>query len=165
MLTAESPSRPTAHMAETNPDREVPESRVAYAQIAYYMATGVWPLVSPRSFQAVTGRKHDFWLAQTAGVLIAVTGLTLAVASREGSLRSATARTLAIGSAAGLAAVDVVFVARRRISPIYLADAVAELGIVAGWLAARSRTRGREYEATRPQPSKSTRSAGHDRAT
>jgi hypothetical protein len=37
--------------------------------------------------------------------------------------------------AASLAAADVYFVARRRISPVYLADAVVELALI-GWLMA-----------------------------
>jgi hypothetical protein len=45
-------------------------------------------------------------------------------------------RTIACASALGLALVDVVFVARRRISPVYLLDAAAEVGLVAGWLRA-----------------------------
>ncbi|MDB5296907.1 MAG: hypothetical protein JWO31_2890 [Phycisphaerales bacterium] len=37
------------------------------------------------------------------------------------------------GSAAGLAAVDVVYVVRRVIRPVYLLDAAAELVLMAGW--------------------------------
>jgi hypothetical protein len=32
-------------------------------------------------------------------------------------------------------AIDCYYVARRRISPVYLLDAVAEAGIVAAWIA------------------------------
>jgi len=39
--------------------------------------------------------------------------------------------------------VDVVFVGRRRIPRIYLADAVAELGLLAGWALATIQDRGR----------------------
>ena len=42
-------------------------------------------------------------------------------------------------NAAGLALVDVWFVARGRISKIYLADAAAEVALVAGWLMTRNR--------------------------
>ena len=38
-----------------------------------------------------------------------------------------------MGSAAGLALIDVIFVARRRISPIYLADAAAETALLVAW--------------------------------
>ena len=40
---------------------------------------------------------------------------------------------VAAGSAAALAAIDTVYVAKRRISPVYLLDAVAEIALVAGW--------------------------------
>jgi hypothetical protein len=46
-------------------------------------------------------------------------------------------RTVAVMSAAGLAAVDVYFVAQRRIRWIYLADAATELALLTGWLLAR----------------------------
>jgi hypothetical protein len=113
-------------------------SRVAQGQAAYYILTGIWPLLSRRSFQAVTGRKRDFWLVQTVGALVGVTGAALATAARDQrSLESPAIRILGIGSALSLATIDAVFVGRRRISPIYLADAAAEVGLVAGWLFAR----------------------------
>jgi hypothetical protein len=46
---------------------------------------------------------------------------------------------LASGSAAGLGGVDLVYVSKRRISPVYLFDAVAEAGIILAWLAVWSR--------------------------
>ena len=64
-------------------------------------------------------------------------GLAQAVSRRGGV--PAELRTVATMSAAGLALVDVSFVARGRISKIYLADAAAEAALVAGWLLARDR--------------------------
>jgi hypothetical protein len=104
------------------------------AQATYYIGSGVWPLLSSQTFQAVTGPKKDVWLVQTVGALIGVVGGTLAVAVATRQHGTAPVRTLALGSALSLAAVDVYFVARRRISPIYLADGVLELGLVAAWL-------------------------------
>jgi hypothetical protein len=34
-------------------------------QSGYYVATCVWPLLNRQSFEAITGRKVDFWLVQT----------------------------------------------------------------------------------------------------
>lgn len=83
----------------------------------------------------MTGPKRDFWLVQTVGALIGVSGATLAIAARDrDSLERPALRVLAIGTALSLTAVDLVFVLRRRISPIYLADAAIELAIVTGWL-------------------------------
>lgn len=39
---------------------------------------------------------------------------------------------LAAGSAAALAGIDLVYVARRRISPRYLADAAVQVGLLCG---------------------------------
>ena len=47
------------------------------------------------------------------------------------------AHGVAIGSAVGLALVDLVFVARRRIAPVYLADAAAETALLFAWGTAR----------------------------
>jgi len=113
---------------------------VAAAQAAFYVGTGLWPLVHRESFERVTGPKADFWLAQTVGVLVTAVGAGLAhslIAERD---VSAEVRTIACASALGLALVDLVFVARRRVSPIYLLDAAAEATLIAGWVrASRSR--------------------------
>lgn len=110
-------------------------SALAAGQGAFYLATGVWPLVHDRSFQAVTGPKVDVWLVKTVGSLVAVVGGVLLAAGLRRSV-STELRVIAAGSAAALAAIDIVYASRRRISPIYLADAVVEIGLVAAWGAA-----------------------------
>lgn len=112
---------------------ELTERRVAALQAAYYLGTGVWPLLHRRSFEQLTGPKTDFWLAQTVGVAVAAIGLGLAQGAARPRPLPPELRTAACAAAAGLALVDVVFVARRRISAVYLADAAAELALVAGW--------------------------------
>ncbi len=98
----------------------------------YYLVTGVWPLFSISSFQRVTGRKIDLWLVKTVGALITVIGTVLVLAGvRNRATPEIT--TLAAGSASAFLAVDTVYVARRRISPIYLADAGAELSLILLW--------------------------------
>ena len=113
---------------------------VASVQAAFYLGTGVWPLVHRRSFERVTGPKTDFWLAQTVGLTVAAVGLGLAHAVSRGRGVPPELRTVAAASAAGLAFVDVTFVTRGRISKIYLADAAAEVALAAGWLFARDPT-------------------------
>jgi hypothetical protein len=115
------------------------QRQVASVQAAFYVGTGVWPLVHRRSFERVTGRKTDFWLAQTVGLTVTTIGIGLAhaVARRRGVPPEL--RTVAATSAAGLALVDFSFVARGRISKIYLADAAAEVALIAAWLLARDR--------------------------
>jgi hypothetical protein len=98
-------------------------------QAAYYLATGLWPIVHLRSFVALTGPKSDTWLVQTFGALIAAVGGVL-LSDEDASGRAVQAR-LAITSGLTLAAADAWFVARRRIRPIYLADAAVELAFAA----------------------------------
>jgi hypothetical protein len=86
-----------------------------------------------RTFEAVTGPKSDRWLVKTVGALIAVIGTTLVAGAARGP--AAELRYLGAATATVLACVDCIYVARRRISPVYLLDAVVELGILAGWAA------------------------------
>ena len=108
---------------------------VSWAQALFYVLTGVWSLVSIRTFQMVTGPKVDTWLVKTVGVLVMVIGAVLGMA---GARRQWTPEIplLAAGSAAGLAGIDVVYVAQKRISPVYLLDALAEVLLIAMWAVA-----------------------------
>lgn len=110
------------------------ERLLALGQGVYFVVSGVWPLLSLRSFEKVTGPKADGWLVKTVGVLVAATGATLVRASRRDEVPSE-ARLLAATSAAGLAAVEVVYVRRGRISKVYLLDAAAETGLAGAWVA------------------------------
>ena len=115
---------------------------LALTQGAYYLATGVWPLVSMRSFEAVTGPKRDRWLVKTVGVLVGVIGVVLLRGSRRRRVdRDLT--LLATASAAGLTAIDTVYASQGRISKIYLLDALAEIALVTMWAASESRARPR----------------------
>jgi hypothetical protein len=114
--------------------RDDGQRAVATAQSVFYIVTGLWPLVHRRSFERVTGPKVDFWLVETVGITVASIGLGLAQSLRSGRPIPSELRSVAIAAAAGLAAVDLVYVARRRISPVYLLDAVAEAALIVGWL-------------------------------
>jgi hypothetical protein len=112
-----------------------------WLQGAFYLVTGVWPLVSIETFQMVTGpktdhlvtgRESDHWLVMTAGVLITAVGLTLVVAAWRRT-RAVELAVLAVGCAAGLTGIDVVYVSRGAIAPIYLADAAVEVVLIAAW--------------------------------
>ena len=113
-------------------------SHVALAQGFYFLLTGLWPIVDDRSFQRVTGPKTDVWLVKTVGLLIGIIGAGLILAGRR-AVPPAESRWMALASAAGLGAVDVVYALQGRISKIYLLDAGAEAGLIAGWLGARRR--------------------------
>ena len=98
----------------------------------YYLLGGAWPVLSIRSFEAVTGPKKDKWLVKTTGLLVAVIGGTLARAA-QAEKTGCELKFLAIGSAASLALVDIFYVSRRRIPPVYLCDALAELVLITAW--------------------------------
>jgi hypothetical protein len=98
-------------------------------QAVYYVASGVWPIIHLRSFYALTGAKTEGWLVQTFGLLVTAVGLVL-LPRRTGDARRVQEQ-LATGSSLAIAAADVVFVSRRRISPIYLLDALAQLALIA----------------------------------
>jgi hypothetical protein len=122
--------------------------RVLLAQGGYYVATGISPFVSRRLFEALTGPKREWWLVQTVGCLVTVIGGALL----SGAWRRETSPELlgvAVGSAASLAGIDVVYVARGRIAPTYLIDAGAELGLIAA-LAVSLRRRRRQPSSAMP---------------
>jgi hypothetical protein len=108
------------------------QNALAIGQGVYFAATGLWPLVDMRSFEAVTGPKTDKWLVRTVGVLVTVIGGALISA---GARRAVTPEIagLAVAAAAGLGIVDVVYSTKGRISKIYLADAAAEAALITAW--------------------------------
>jgi hypothetical protein len=67
----------------SEPERRFTRARVASLQGAYFPTTGIWPLVSRRTFEQVTGPKVDNWLAQTVGVLVANIGAVLLLGARH----------------------------------------------------------------------------------
>jgi hypothetical protein len=127
--------------------RQLASEWVAPLQGAYYVASGVWPLLDDRSFQAVTGPKTDVWLVKTVGLLVAGIGAALL---SEGRQPGRAATVVGVGSAAALAGIDIYYAGKRRISPIYLLDAVAEGVLLWGW--AQRRRSVREPRATKEQP-------------
>jgi hypothetical protein len=105
----------------------------AVCQGAYFALTGVWPLVHFRSFEAITGPKPEAWLVKMVGLLAASIGVALCRSAR-GPRVPAEVRLLAMLSAGSFAAVDCWYVARRRISPVYLLDAAVEIGLLSSWV-------------------------------
>ena len=112
--------------------RKTVARRLALGQGIFYLVTGIWPLVSIGTFQKVTGPKTDLWLVKTVGALISVMGAVLVAAGLRRRVPPEVG-VLAAGSAAALATIDTVYVAKRRIAPVYLLDAATELALVAGW--------------------------------
>ena len=113
---------------------------VAIVQGGYYLAAGLWPLLSMATFEAVSGPKTDDWLVKTVGVLVTVIGFVLMWAGFLNQVNAAVG-VLAIGIAAGLAAVDFLYAMQGIIWPIYMLDGVAEVVLIALWALAISRDR------------------------
>lgn len=109
------------------------------AQATYYIVTGIWPLVSMRSFEYVTGPKTDDWLVYTVGLLLIAIGASILTAIR---LQQAAAPicVLAFGSALALTAIEIVFVTSGEIATIYLLDAAVEIALAfaLAWTLARA---------------------------
>ncbi|MBV8245042.1 MAG: hypothetical protein JOZ38_03890 [Candidatus Eremiobacteraeota bacterium] len=99
-------------------------------QGAYYIATGIAPFLSRRLFERVTGPKSEWWLVQMVGLLAVTNGLVLVAPTRGKGARRAASR-LAVLSALSFCIIDVYYASRKRISPIYLADAALEASFIA----------------------------------
>jgi hypothetical protein len=102
---------------------------VLAVQGVYYLATGLWGLLHVRSFMRVTGPKTDTWLVKTVSVLVSAIGSSLLLHTCR-KQPQAEVDVLAIGSAVGLACIDVYYVTRRRIAKVYLLDAAAQVALV-----------------------------------
>jgi hypothetical protein len=114
---------------------------LCWVQGGYFLLTGVWPLVSIETFQWVSGRKTDHlstgleadhWLVMAVGVLVTAVAVTLLFAAWRRRFPPEVV-VLAIGSAAALATIDIVYVGRQTIAPIYMLDAGFEFVLIAGW--------------------------------
>jgi hypothetical protein len=124
-------------MNEDQPSHRSPaaDRRIATVQGTYFLTTGLWPIVHLPSFEAVTGPKTEGWLVKTVGLLTAAIGGCLLLAGRRRVAPEV--RWLAVASAAAFGGVDVWYAARRRISPVYLLDAVAQAAVIAAWQGGR----------------------------
>jgi hypothetical protein len=105
---------------------------VARLQGAYYGVTALWPLLSRRTFEAVTGPKDDWWLVETVSLLILPIAGTLSAAAARDRV-TPEIELLGAGAAGLLAASDVLVAVKRRGRWSYLIDAAASGAILAAW--------------------------------
>lgn len=116
-------------MARTSPRLLI---ALAAIQGAFYAATGIWGLVDLDSFQFVTGPKNDLWLVRTVSVLVLAIGGVLMVAAARLHVAFELI-LLAMGSALGLAIIDIVYATADAIRDVYLLDAAVEIGFTLAW--------------------------------
>jgi sulfite exporter TauE/SafE len=110
------------------------EHYVLLGQGLYYFITGLWALLSMRTFEKVTGPKTDHWLVKTIGLMLVVIGLALITGGVRKTITPEKA-VLGVGTAGALLGIDVFNVSIKKIPRIYLLDAVAELILIVGWIA------------------------------
>ncbi len=103
---------------------------VLRVQGTYYVVSGLFPLISMKGFERLTGTKFDRWLVQMVGLLAISIGAATIVAGWDEN-RNGSAIVLSVSSALSFAAIDTVHAVRGRISPIYLIDAAIEVAILA----------------------------------
>jgi hypothetical protein len=111
----------------------VQASKTAKLQGTFYIINGLWPLVHMRSFEAVSGPKTDKWLVRTVSGLLIAVGLEQLRAA-PGRESAAVARRLGVGTAVTLAAIDLYYASKGRISKVYLLDSAVELFWIRSWL-------------------------------
>lgn len=116
-------------------DRSALLRLVARAQSLYYVPFSVWGLLHIRSFMWVTGKKQDVWLVKTVCLLLISVGGVIGRAGRKDRVTPEIAG-LGMSSAASLAIIDVWYVAKGRIRWVFLLDAIGNIGLIAGWIAA-----------------------------
>lgn len=114
---------------------------ICWVQGLYFLATGLWPLLDIRSFQAVTGKKTDHlvtgneadhWLVNCVAALVIANSVVLIAAAVRRRV-SMDVGLLGVASAVALTAIDVIYVFRNVIPSVYLLDAVAEVLLIGCW--------------------------------
>jgi hypothetical protein len=108
-------------------------ARLARAHALFNIGGGLWPLLSMRTFEAVSGPKADRWLVRTVAGLMVANGVAQWRAGTSDEALAG-ARRIGLGTAGTLAAVDLVYAPPGRISRVYLVDAVLEGAWVLAWL-------------------------------
>jgi len=129
------PMRPGPREARPPPARirRPPAARVAMAHGAYMLGMGLWPIVSLKTFEAVTGPKLEGWLTKGVGACLANIGAALGAAGARGKV-ARELRMMGATTALSFATMDFWYAGfRRRISRVYLLNGMAQLGFAAAW--------------------------------
>ena len=120
--------------------RKNPTATAASVEGWFYAVSGLWSVINIRSFEWITGPKVDRWLVKTVGLLLTVIGGVQIAAAKKQEVPQELA-ILGVGAPLALFLIDVTYVAKRRISKVYLLDAMAQLGLIGLWGAALAAAR------------------------
>jgi hypothetical protein len=112
----------------------ITEKAILTVQFIYYFFTAFWPLVHIKSFMAVTGPKKDVWLVKTVALLLLAICSAMLTSICSHNIDNSV-KILCISCCIVLSGIDIYFVRKKIISIIYLADAAAEIILLAAWLA------------------------------
>ena len=104
--------------------------QIAGFHAAYLVGTGLWPLLHRRSFEAVSGRKTDFWLVRTVGGLAVACGAALGLSVVRGR-QTPEVRVLAATQALVFLTADL-FAAKNQ-SSVYLGDVAVQAASLPSW--------------------------------
>lgn len=109
-------------MAEPGNNRAL--SNVFLFQGAYFVITGVWPLLGMDSFITATGPKQDTWLVEMVGLLSVSIGITFIVTSLR---KQKPPLVLGYSVALSFLFMDLIYVIKDVIGPVYLLDGAIQL--------------------------------------
>lgn len=96
----------------------------------YYLITAIWPLVSIRTFEKVSGPKIDKWLVYTVSLLLLGPSLLYLYSGFSDSEVHNSIIFLALINAIALTFIDVYFSFKKVIWKTYLIDAVLQILIM-----------------------------------
>jgi NAD(P)-dependent dehydrogenase (short-subunit alcohol dehydrogenase family) len=111
---------------------------VSLLQGAYYLITGLLPIVSMRSFEKTLGERQEDWLMKTHSAVMAALGGILIWAGLRKS-KSPEIPAMGAAAAATLAVPETYYMARKRIQRNFLLDVAPQLAFIGLWAWALSR--------------------------
>ncbi len=103
------------------------------AQGAYYIATGLWPVVAVDHYMRATGQDSHANAARLLGGVVAALGVALVADEVPARAR----KWVGISAALLLGAGGAYFAARGKGRPVNLTDAAIQLAFAGSWLARR----------------------------
>ncbi|MFC3199045.1 hypothetical protein ACFOET_15580 [Parapedobacter deserti] len=98
-------------------------SGVFLFQGAYFVITGLWPVLNMPSFIEATGPKQDTWLVEMVGLLATSIGVSFIVSSVR---KERLPLVLAYTAAVSFLVMDLIYVMSGTISRVYLIDAAVQ---------------------------------------